>query len=344
MEIWTAGPEDMNVNYQIGQNHHHDLVTQKHFFSDGITFEVSDSNNDPIDEAHICLMNDTLGLYKEGDTRPNGLLHIDILPQIPDGHANITATKHNYIPLLDSVVIDQSPPYSLLGFDGTDPCYPVEIDGDEWISDNTHIGFWTQDWGNPPSGVDYVKFRFYIGDAWTGYYTWDPSDPNVWISLSTLNPPLTQLQLLSLQGEPLLIEYFSVDNVYNIEDPKSYTVYVDSTPPTTTFFAKFSQNPGITVWLNATDDFSDESPGVGAEDVNFIISEFMGYSSGPQIQPADVEFTQELSMGMLGFLALGTVDFHTVDRLGNTEATHKVIFIAVNVNFVAPSVVWMQLY
>ncbi|MBC7081431.1 MAG: right-handed parallel beta-helix repeat-containing protein [Thermoplasmatales archaeon] len=132
--------------------------------------------------------------------------------------------------------VDNTPPTTTKTY-GT----PYYTDGtNEWITSSTLITLSANDGGTCTCGVKATYYRIWHNGSWSNW--------------NTYTSPFT------LSEECLhYIEYYSEDNLGNVENVHNQTVYVDNTPPVTTKEfegPKYSDHitSQTTIWVNSTDD------------------------------------------------------------------------------------------
>jgi len=115
-QIWTDIPSEFSVSYpeNIGtQDPQKFVVTVKDSFS-----------QNPVSNAKICIQQDPF-IYQVGYTDSNGQVLFKINPPDRIWHLNVTVTKHNYIPHINSigvvkgtdVAVSTSPDYTVGGLE-----------------------------------------------------------------------------------------------------------------------------------------------------------------------------------------------------------------------------------
>ncbi len=117
-----------------------------------------------------------------------------------------------------------------------------------------------------------------------------------------------------------VLEFWSVDAAGNVETPhKTVTFVVDAVAPTTTSDAAASYDNTATITLSATDN----SGGTG------VATTFYSLDSAPVTSGTEVTATTA---------GVHTLEFWSVDEVGNIETPHKAVTFTVN-DTIAPSTV-----
>ncbi len=96
MEVWTGIPEQLNVTYE----------TQLGVGANTIAVNVQDANGEPLENAWVTALMGDDNIFATGYTDETGNIVLEINAQ-EVGSANLTVTKHNYIPHLGSFDVGQ---------------------------------------------------------------------------------------------------------------------------------------------------------------------------------------------------------------------------------------------
>ncbi|MDI6791644.1 MAG: fibronectin type III domain-containing protein, partial [bacterium] len=136
------------------------------------------------------------------------------------------------------------------------------------------------------SGTDSTSYRIDSGD-------WKPYTA----------PFSLQSEGIGTEGDHIL-QYYSTDNLGNTEDTKSFSIYLDNTPPATTDNAPLGwSNMPVTINLSPTD------MGAGTATTHYS-TDGISWKTGTQVS----------------FMVSGiyTLRYYSADRLGNQEQTHQI--------------------
>jgi len=155
----------------------------------------ADDNKIGVEAIEYSVNKKSYQTYTEPFTLASGQKVYSIAYRAKDKLGNLSPVGHLLFQM------DATPPQSKYRFDG----YSFEQRGHFWVSSSTKIAIQASD---PESGVQSIKFK--IGD-----------DPE-----KLYDAPFA----LEKEGT-YSIQYFSVDQVNNAEDPQAVTVVVDNTPP-----------------------------------------------------------------------------------------------------------------
>ncbi|HEC76859.1 MAG TPA: PKD domain-containing protein [Thermoplasmatales archaeon] len=210
-------------------------------------------------------------LRNEEGYAPRGIYTVEFWAEDDLGNAE---SPHN----VETLKVDTDPPETTLSLNG-----PVYENENVWISLSTQIILKANDEG---SGIKFVKYKVDKG-TWHHY----------------LNPIII--------SEPGMhtIYYYSIDNIGNEEEEKSYIVYVDNDVPLTNLNINGqSVENGIT-WIKegTTISFSSIDTGAGISTIYYRIDD------GEWIEYA-IPFT--ISNGE------HVIEYYAVDNVANTEAKH----------------------
>ncbi|MFW9965247.1 MAG: C25 family cysteine peptidase [Candidatus Sifarchaeia archaeon] len=252
LSLWTDIPSGLIVEYptQIGTQLNQQFVVR-----------VSNTTGHPIADAKVCLQKGT-EVYIVEYTNDEGFFIFDI-PTITEGELNITVTKHNYIPFLDSMdVVDSIATLSVVpdyGPEGTYLTYTIS-DFDETLPVNVYIenthselidaGAFVGYEDNLPGGVlgpinikanqsnldtmeNYVAVvvfhrtsDFVEPDPYI-YSQWDPLTWHLAADSLTYNNPC--IQLYEVTRDPVTSEIISTTpaNSYRLRQNQEYLVRVE---------------------------------------------------------------------------------------------------------------------
>jgi hypothetical protein len=100
--------------------------------------------------------------------------------------------------------------------------------------------------GTPGSGVDQTLFRVFPADGTPPTYA----------------PYTAPFALTGADGE-YTVQFFSLDNLENEEEPRTATVFLDNTPPVANIGGPYSGDEGAAITLDASGSF-DAGSGIGA--------------------------------------------------------------------------------
>jgi hypothetical protein len=203
------------------------------------------------------------------------------------------------------VYVDDSPPVTNLFID--DPKYKEDLVNDIWnISSITQLTLTSVD--IPGIGVNYTQYRIFNASFSTGLtlYSGAFSLPSIWTD-----------GIYSL-------EYFSTDLIGNSEVPNMETIYLDNTPPITNISIdepKYRVDMVLDIWnitsqttLNLT---SSDGPGCGVNMTYYRIFNQV-YDSGPMNYTGNFTLSSILNDGIY------TIEYYSVDNLGNLEAAKNI--------------------
>lgn len=126
MEIWTAQPEEMDVEYP-------DTIGSEGSQKFAVT--VKDQAGDPIHFARVCLRKQN-DIYNVKYTNPGGTVIFDITPA-SGGSMNITVTKHNYIPHEGDIAVTSDGATLTVDPDFGPSGITTSLDGDDFTSGET---------------------------------------------------------------------------------------------------------------------------------------------------------------------------------------------------------------
>ncbi|MCF7794700.1 MAG: carboxypeptidase regulatory-like domain-containing protein, partial [Candidatus Cloacimonetes bacterium] len=96
MEVWTGVPQELVVSYE----------TQLGIGANTISVNVQDTNGQPVENAWVTALMGNDDIFATGYTDAAGNIVLEINAQ-EAGSANLTVTKHNYIPHLGSFDVGQ---------------------------------------------------------------------------------------------------------------------------------------------------------------------------------------------------------------------------------------------
>jgi hypothetical protein len=287
MQIWTELPEDLTVGLGSWPYYFTDGID--HWFSDHIKMQVNDTSNLPIEDANIAIVGNISNLFLYDQTDNSGYKHLTI-PATPDGPAMLTISKHNYLPHIQKIITDQSPPISQNVHYGK-PNYTFL--GQKWITSNTDVIINATDQGNPPSGIRAIHYSFNHED-------WQNQDPPAVINFPN-------------EGQWTLW-YYAQDNVNNIEAEHTIQVKVDNSPPLTT--VETHQSPidpdKRLLYINTTDQ---PAWGAGTESIHYRIVNISG-DTGWLTSTTDLVLTHPQHQ-------LQFIQYYAIDHLENQETMNS---------------------
>jgi len=147
MPVWTDIPDTMVVSHPpvISLGTHNFTVT------------VQNRMGEPIEDALVCLMEDTL-VYERGYTDATGSVTLTVSPPMP-GTLWVTTTAHNYLPYEGYALCISEGPY--VGYQkhliDDDTIGGSSGDGDGMVEpgETIELSLWVENYGNQPaSGVE----------------------------------------------------------------------------------------------------------------------------------------------------------------------------------------------
>lgn len=182
--------------------------------------------------------------------------------------------------------VDDTPPTTTKSY-GT----PYYNDGtNEWVTSATPVTLSASDSGACPSGMATTKWRVGL-EPWHTYVG-----------------PFT---MASYSEGAHTIQYYSTDYLGNTETTHSQTVWVDDTPPTTTFTIGWPYYfDGVNYYVSPTTPLTLSAFDAGCG----VASTEYGINGGPWII-----YTGPFSLA--GPDGTYTIDYRSTDNLGNTETT-----------------------
>jgi len=93
MEIWTALPEDLEIDYTV-------LATSMEIVVEG--------DSGPIEDALVCLSQES-GFYAKGRTGSSGTISLDTTTAIIEEEVTLVVSAHNYLTFFDAFLLNQVP-------------------------------------------------------------------------------------------------------------------------------------------------------------------------------------------------------------------------------------------
>jgi hypothetical protein len=146
--------------------------------------------------------------------------------------------------------------------------------------------------------------------------------------LITSTPPI-EFQLTGIGDGEYLIDFYSVDNIGNIEPTTTQSVILDNTPPTTTptigdpkyVSGRTYVTPDTPFTLKATDT------GSGVKLVTYRITNSTSYDSGW------LKYTKPFNLTSLRD-GNYTIAFNSTDNVGNVETTHTATVTLFHWNYI----------
>lgn len=194
--------------------------------------------------------------------------------------------KHNK----NTYLVDNTPPFTIINVS-----IPKFGDMDRWVISSTTFNLTAND-NIDGSGLNSIKYRIWCNGVWT---SWDEYTGN-----------------FTLAGEGKhYLEYYSIDNVGNVEETHNQTRFVDDTPPVTTKSLGIPTFGVNNLWISSETPFNltadDVADGSGVQKIYYRLWQDSTWTSW-------MTYSNNFTLPEEG---LHYLEYYSIDNLGNIEQT-----------------------